>query len=279
VTPAVDLPRSALLCAWGGAALRGDVSIARAVRVVHGDDEPHTVELADDPLVRASEDLTELLAAVRAGGATGLRLVLPVPGDLTGLAGPPAVNAEAVEVGECLLTVGGPPLALVPLVEQFGSVHEPGHLVTWWVHAANPPAPPTAGLSDVDRQLRDVLVTATRRLGELGLVDSSLSRSGPELLDRLTDVRHGRGPSAVMPDGLSPRSLRTLDLAWRLSSIVELAVEDDGGAVSGWEATRRSQALQEIAGVARHAVVAALNAPLEGAPAHPVEDVPSSSRW
>lgn len=279
MTPVVDLPRSALLCAWGGAALRGDVSIARAARVVQGDDEPHTVHLADDPLVRASDDLTELLAAIRAGGATGLRLVLPVPGDLTGLAGPPAVNAEAVEVGECVLTVGGPPLALVPLVEEFGSVHEPGHLVTWWVHDASPPAPPTAGLSDVDRQLRDVLVRATRQLGELGLADSSLTRSGSELLDRLTAVRHGRGPSTVMPDGVPPRSLRTLDLAWRLSSIVDLAAEDDGGAVSGWEATRRRHALQEVATVARHAVVAALNAPLESTVGQPVNDVPSRSRW
>lgn len=279
MTPVADLPRSALLCAWGGAALRGDVSIARAARVVQGDDEPHTVELVDDPLVRASEDLTELLAAVRAGGATGLRLVLPVPGDLAGLAGPPAVNAEAVEVGECLLTVGGPPLALVPLVEEFGSVREPGHLVTWWVHDANPPAPPTAALSDVDRQLRDVLARATRRLGELGLADSSLSRSGPELLDRLTDMRSGDGPSVVMPDGVPARSLRTLDLAWRLRSIVELAVEDDGGAVSGWEASHRHQTLQDVSAVARHAVVAALNAPLEAAPAHSPEDVSSPSRW
>jgi hypothetical protein len=265
VTRAVDLPRSALLCAWGGAALRGDVSIARAVRVVQGDDEPHTVALADDPLVRASQDLAQLLAALRAGGATGLRLVLPVPGDLTGLAGPACVNAEAVEVGECLLTVGGPPLALVPLVEEFGSVHEPGHLVTWWVHDANPAAPPTAGLGDVDRQLRDVLVRATRQLGELDLADSSLARPGAEVLDRLTDVRHGRGPSAMMPDGVSHRSLRTLDLAWRLSSIVELAAEDDGGAVSGWEASKRRQTLLEIGTAARHAVVAALNAPLETA--------------
>lgn len=278
MTPVADLPRSALLCAWGGAALRAEVSIARAARVVQGGDEPHTVDLVDDPLVRPSDDLRELLAAVRAGGATGLRLVLPVPGDLTGLAGPPSVNAEAVEVGECLLTVGGPPLALVPLVEAFGSAREPGHLVTWWVHDANPPTPPTVALSDADRQLRDVLVRATRRLGELGLADSSLSRSGRNLLDRLTDVRHGHGPADVMPDGVPSRSLRTLDLAWRLRSIVDVAVEDDGGAVSGWEATRRQQVLQDVSAVARHAVVAALNAPLENAPEHLTEDVTSPSR-
>lgn len=277
MTLATDLPRSALLCAWGGAALRGDVSIARAVRVVQGDDEPHTVELADDPLVRASQDLPELLAAVRAGGATGLRLVLPAPGDLTGLAGPPCVNAEAVETGECLLTVGGPPLALVPLVEEFGSAREPGHLVTWWVHDANPAATPTAGLGDVDRQLRDVLVRATRRLSELGLADSSLARPGAELLDRLTDLRHGGGPSTAMPDGLSPRSLRTLDLAWRLSGIVELALADDGGAVSGWEASHRRQSLAEVGTAARHAVVAALNAPLEAAATQAV-DLSSTTR-
>jgi hypothetical protein len=254
------LPRSALLCAWGTAALRGDVSASRAVRAVQGDDEPHTVVLADDPLLRSCEDVPSLVAALRAAGVTGLRLVLPVPGDLTGLAGPPAVNAEAVDAGECLLTVGGPPLAIVPLVEAFGSVHETGHLVTWWVHDANTPPPTTTSVSDVERQLREALMRTTRELGDLHLGESDLARGGPDLVERLTDVRYGAGPAPSLPEGLPARSLRVLDLAWRVRCIVELAREDDGGAVSTWEAERRTQALSRLETVGRHAVVAALNA-------------------
>jgi hypothetical protein len=268
------LPRSALLSAWGTAALRGAVDVLDAVRAVQGDDEPHTLVLADDPLLRPCDDLPGLLNALRAAGTTGLRLVLPVPGDLTGLAGPAAVNVEAVDVGECVLTVGGAPLAFVPMVEEFGSVLEPGHLVTWWVHDAHVPPEATATLSDVERQLREVLMSATRRLGRLDVGDSPLGLDRPALLDRLADVRHGSGPCAQLPSGLPSRSLRVLDLAWRIRMIVELAAEDDGGAVSGWDAARRSEALRDLEHAGRHALVAAVNAGLEAR--HVVAE---SQRW
>jgi hypothetical protein len=273
--PAADvLPRSALLAAWGTAALRDELDATRALRAVQGDDEPHDVLLVDDPLLRPCDDLPSLLEALRAAGCTGLRLVLPVPGDVTGLAGPPQVNAEAVEAGECLLTVGGAPLALVPLVEEFGSVHDTGHLVTWWVHDATRPPLAVAGIHESERELREALVAATRQIDQLQLGDSGLSRRGPELLDRLTDVRHGRGPSAVLPPGLPARSLHTVDLAWRVRAIVELATEDDGGAVSGWEATRRDQSLQGLDAVGRRALVTALNAALDVPAA-----TPRPQRW
>ncbi|HET8615766.1 MAG TPA: hypothetical protein VFL94_09595 [Actinomycetales bacterium] len=260
MTSVDDLPRSALLAAWGGAALRGDVSIARAVRAVQGDDEPHGVELADDPLLRSCDDLPGLLASLSAAGTAGLRVVLPVPGDLTGLAGPGVVNVEALDAGECLLTVGGPPLALVPVVEAFGSAADTGHLVRWWVHDANVPPPESTSTGDVERTLREALAVATRQLDGLGLGDSSLGRAGADLAGRLSDVRYGAGPSAALPEELPARSRRLLDLAWRVHTIVELAGEDDGGAVSGWEATRRSRALEGLGAAARQAVVAALNA-------------------
>jgi hypothetical protein len=274
MTATAALPRSALLCAWGTAILRGDVAAVRAVRAVQGDDEPHTILLADDPLVRPCDDLPSLLESLRAAGTTGLRLVLPVPGDLSGLAGPAEVNAEAVDAGECLITVGGAPLVLVPLVESFGSALEPGHLVTWWVHDARTAPEGTTSLIDAERQLREVVGTATRQLGDLGLGDSTLSRRGPELLDRLADVRHATGPCAELPAGLPARSLRVLDLAWRVRTIVELADEDDGGAVSGWDTVRRAQALQDLDRAGRHAMVAALNAAVDAADA-----IPEPQRW
>jgi hypothetical protein len=56
--------------------------------------------------------------------------------------------------------------------------------------------------------------------------------------------------------------------------IVELAAEDDGGAVSGWEATRRSEALRELEHAGRLAMVAAVNAGLDAR-----EVVSRSQRW
>jgi hypothetical protein len=47
----------------------------------------------------------------------------------------------------------------------------------------------------------------------------------------------------------------------RLRAILELALQDDGGAVSGWEAGRRAEVLRRLDGVARRALSAAASPP------------------
>ena len=68
-------------------------------------------------------NLAYALARLRALGVTGLRLVLPRPGDAAGLPGPPAFNERAVGRGEAVLTVGGPPLGLLDETRGTWSVH------------------------------------------------------------------------------------------------------------------------------------------------------------
>ncbi len=254
------LPRSALLAAWAGPALERSArleaaGLESAVRAVQGDDEPHTVELVGDLPFATCGGLLELLNELARLRVCGLRLVLPAPGDPVGLPGPAHVNAEAMDAGECVLTVGGPPLALVPDVEEFGSAYETGHLVTWRVHASGGAGADCSDLAEAEHTLRAALLQANATLEDLDVASWR-----PDAAEQIQALRSGHGPAAELPPGLAPRSVRVLDLAWRVRGIVELASADDGAALSGWQAQRRAQALRDLDHVGRRALVAAVNA-------------------
>jgi hypothetical protein len=244
----LDLPRSVRLALWGSAALRGDVPADTAVRAVQRDDEPHTV--SGDA---AGTTLPELLTELAASGVPGLRAVLPVPGDPLGLAGPPAFTTLATEAGEAVVADGpGGPLGLVPDVTEFGSVLEPGAMVEWRVQAIATPPPPAEGLGDADRLLREALREATEALAGL-----DVSRWREDAAERIVAVRDGGLVSDALPPATDARLARVLASAARVRAIVELALEDDGASVTGWEATERSRALRQVDQVARRALVAA----------------------
>lgn len=254
----IDLPRSARLAAWGTAALRRDVPLAAAVRAVQRDDEPHTAS-GDAP----AADLAELLEGWRAAGHRGLRVVLPVPGDALGLPGPPSFNVEALDVGEAVLTDdedgAGRRWGAWPDVTEFGSALEPGAMVDWRAELVRPPAaPPSTTLADAERQLERAL---SRALDALHRLD--VARWREDAADRIALVRDGGLPRDAVPASTPPRAQRVLGTAVRIRGIVALAAEDDGSVVTGWEARGRTDALRGVEAVARHAVVAAVNAVLE----------------
>jgi hypothetical protein len=185
-------------------------------------------------------------------------VVLPVPGDVLGLPGPAPLNADALDVGECLVAVGGPDVALVPRLEEFGSAWEPGASVTWTVHAATHSAVTDFGsVAEAERHLREALAD-----GIAALDDLDVARWRDEAADAIDELRHGVGPARYLPPGTSPRAVRVVDLAWRVRGIAELAAGDDGGAVTGWEAGTRAATLRELASVGRRALVAAVNEPI-----------------
>ncbi|WP_426560177.1 hypothetical protein ACPPVT_11045 [Angustibacter sp. McL0619] len=253
------LPRAAVLALWAGPVLSGRANAGALLRAVQGDDERHEVATADasqlEPLALPGR-LGELLAGLRDQHVRALRLVLPVPGDPSALPGPASVNEAAIEAGECLVTVGGPPIALIPEVYEFGSVYEVGHQVIWQVVDCSPPvAPLTTTVGEAERELREALLRATDALHDL-----DLARWRPDASDRIDDLR--QGADVPWPSSTPPRAVRVLDLAWRVRSIVELAREDDGAAVNGWEATRRDEELRQLDDVSRRALVAAVNSPI-----------------
>ena len=238
------------------------------------------------PSLPPGAGLVDLLAALVNAGATGLRLVLPAAGDVLGLPGPPWFNAVAVEAGECVLVQfgdgigdgngddaigdgsvngggnGGGSLALVPQVTGFGSETEPGAMVTWHLYAVRAPRVTDLGsVAEADQELRQALEAATRELARL-----DVARWRDDAAARLATIRDGGVEPGLLPPTVPPRCLRVLATAARVRAIVELAGEDDGGSVTGWEAGARTEALRTLDRVSRRAVVAAVNAPLERQP-------------
>ncbi|OJV80394.1 MAG: hypothetical protein BGO37_03265 [Cellulomonas sp. 73-92] len=239
----LELPRSVILALWlqaGGS--------RRAASVVVGDDEPHEVaggRYADlDDLI---DDIGERTWDVAA--------VLPAPGDP--LVGPP----DAPAAGECVLVHSnddGWDLAIVPEVHRFGSRLEPGASVVWRTHEVDDWRTTfqaaVGSLDDTERGLREGLMLATQALVQL-----DVAQWRPDAADRITAVRDGSLPGDRLTDEFKawPQRVRVMQQAARLRAIVELATEDEGGAVNLWQSDQRSTALREVDRLARRAMSAA----------------------
>lgn len=259
----LDLPRSVCLALWATAALEGRVELGRAVAAVTGDDEPHRVTGEDlpvsaDPRGPGLADLFDQLS----GRAVAVRAVLPVPGDARGLAGPVAATQAAVEAEEAAVTVprdaAGAAGVLVPQVQWFGSELEPGCQVTWWSYRVDVAPSPASlpQLSDAERAMREALLEAVEALSSL-----DVARWRDDAADRIAMVRDGGLPGGLIPPGTDRRVVRVLSSAVRVRAIVSLATEDDGAAITGWEADRRAAGLRRVDHVARAALVAATTPP------------------
>ncbi len=236
------LPDSVRLALWFTAWCEGRVSLDTARDQVVGEDAAHDVvglPGTDDtvPLILA-------LGMLRAERATGAGLALPEPGDPTGLGGPPAFNAEALDVGEAVV-LRGVDLGLVPVRAGAG--------VVWRCLAANERRQ-VPDLGEADTGLRAALPEAADELAAL-----DVARWRPEVADELMALR--RPHELPVPADLDPRALRMVALGTRCRAIVELALADDGGAITAAEADRRRAALVPLDRAARRALVAACSAP------------------
>ncbi|WP_370248563.1 hypothetical protein [Nocardioides sp.] len=231
-TPAL-LPVGARLAWWGTAWLRGHIGPDDLLDGVTGDDVAHVV------VGRPGESLVGLLAGLRAEGAEGCGLALPVEGHLVGLGGPPAFNDAALEVGEAVVVVGTG-VGLTPA--------QVGPVVEWSLHPAARRQVPDLG--DADRDLRSTLLGTAETLARL-----DVARWRPEVADALMNLRH-RAPLHP-PAGVPPRAVALAERALQALAITELALEDDGGAVSAMEAQRRREALLPLARAGRAGLVAA----------------------
>lgn len=259
--PVLDLPRSVLLALWGTAVLEGRADASRAVEVVTGADEPHRVAGQDQPITASplGPGLRDLLEHLP-GRTTGLRAVLPVPGDALGLPPVPEAVRAAVDAGEAVVTVSTAPGAAgwtwVPEVEAFGPEDDQGHQVRWrcWRHPEGG-RPPVAAFSDLAEAERELRVALTRSAD--ALADLDVARWRQDAADGIAGVRSAATDGRVLPPGLAARAVRVLGTASRARGIVALATVDDGGAVSGWEASRRSDLLRDLDTTARRALAAA----------------------
>jgi hypothetical protein len=246
---------SATFVVWSSAWLSGFAAPDDVLDALQDWAELHEVVAADagtadtvDIPERGGEPghLAALLAALRRAGASGGRLVLPVPGDVRGLGQSSRFAAEALHTGEAVVHGA---LGVVPeLVAE--------SVLRWTVFDLG--TPPAAGgsvqLSEAEHELTGAMRVAAGMLTELGVAKH---RAGvrEELRDRLAAA-----PKLSWPEGMPPRALRVLQRATEVSAILDLAGEDEpGGALSASAAAKRAQALRPLFDAVRIARCAAID--------------------
>lgn len=231
----MPLPPSARLALWLNAVLHGAVGPDDFARAVRADDPQHLVVdwPTGDPL-----PLEQLPAAVRRAAGSSAGLALPVAGDLLGLRGPADFNVTALEAGEAVV-LPGTGLGLVPELDA--------RTVLWRARPAE--RAPTLDGAEEGRQLRRALAATTTELVRLDVASWQ-----PEIPDLLMNVRHRL--DLALPPGTGPRPAEDLERAVVCLEIVDLALEDEGGAASSYEIAERRRCLTDLDRAARRVVVA-----------------------
>lgn len=228
----MDLPESGVLAWWATAWFRGHVGPDDLLDALDG---IHQVTGLDDEPV----SLLPALGRLRTAGATSAGLALPSPGILAGLGGPREFNQAALEAGEAVV-LDGSGLGLVP--------HRAGAGVSWRVHPAA--RRQLVDLGEADRALRTALIATGDRLAAL-----DVARWRPEVADELMNLR--RAAPVDAPRGTPGAAVDLATRATRAAYVVDVALEDHGGAVSAWEIAEREDALRPLDLAARNALVAA----------------------
>lgn len=191
----------------------------------------------------------DLLVEVRRAGGTGAGLAMPIDGDPVGLGGPAAFNTRVLAAGSALIfpEVG---LGLVPECRDQG-VNSPARPIAWQRATAAPRQ--IDDLGEADRALRSAWSSTAAALADL-----EVGRWRPELADELIDLR--RPALDAPPPGVPPRCAQLAAGATRALRIVDLALEDDGAAVSAAQIQQRRVALAPLERAGRRALVAACSA-------------------
>jgi hypothetical protein len=250
--------RSARLVAWGNAWLAGLVGLDELLDVVQRGDEPHTALNEDDTV-----SLAMALGLLRVAGATRFQLALPVPGDVSSLPGPAAMNRLALDAGEVAL-VDGFPCALIPEVTAHGSALD-GHTyaVTWRTVGAHAPRPLETSPRGAAAELSEALRQATSALTQL-----DVAGAGQDVLDALSRSRDRR-PTATLPAGHPAAAHELVARCERLQTLLDLAERDEGAAVTQHEVRGRADVLRALSTAVRRAQEVAYSSCEAVAPGRP----------
>ena len=230
------IPVSGRLAWWGTAWLRGLLGPDDLLDAVLGDEAAHVVGTTG-----GSGPLVPALAAARNAGADAVAAAFPGPGDPVGVRGPAAFTGAAVEAGEAVLLLGAG-LGWVPALV--------GRAVEWTPYDVARRPPPDLG--DADRDLRGAVRAAADQLARL-----DVARWRPEVADLLHDLRAGDPLPA--PPGVPARAHDLARRALHLAVVVDVALADEGAAVSAGEMAARRDALVPLERAVRRALTAAFS--------------------
>ncbi|MGP9536965.1 hypothetical protein ACT3SP_03090 [Brachybacterium sp. AOP43-C2-M15] len=242
----VALPRAAVLMLWTSAYLHGDMGPDDAAQMSFG--------VGRSGPSGQGEDLYAWMTGLRRLPLAQLRLVLPVPGRLAGLVGPPSVIGPALEAEQAVVVTGAgiADHTLVPVITPVEHEGRPVSAVTWLRESAPVGAqvPPPASSGSA----REELLHALRRAAE-GSVELDLVPDEP--------IEPARIPptwiSTALPRHVDRAAAHLLVLAAR--TLLLTRTEIDGGhghTIHLAEALTRRGLLDELHEAARSALVEAV---------------------
>ncbi|WP_407686352.1 hypothetical protein [Mycobacterium sp. HUMS_1102779] len=228
-----------------------------------------------------------------AGGPGDLRgsinVLLPVPGDVRGLAAGTQFQRDALAAGEAIIVAGpGAPDSAVGLVPEFGydgfedAIDDAGlpesSTLSWTAYSLpGAPVPHHHELGDAEYSLRSAVRSAADALGTLGLESASSDVDDPRgLVEQLLESTQQHR----IPDHAPSRALRVLENAAHVDAIIavsaglsRLSDAPRGGfagpepiaAQSSSESRIANDALRPLSAVVRSARMAAVTAILHSA--------------
>lgn len=243
---AVALPRSAVLMLWSAAYLRGDIGPDDASAHSLGTGHRHTEG--------GGEDLFDWMTALRRLGGVHVRLVLPLPGRIAGLIGPPAAVTSALSQQQAIVVTApeGGDHTLVPTVQGIGPEGTSAQVVTWTAFpapaGAHPAAPPTGGARE----------TFLRALGDAAAGTTHLDLVPEEPL--APGLLPGGWTTTLLPRHIGPETEHLLQLTGRCLLLAGHELEAGSAQVHGAsEAQVRDELLRSLRDGAREALMEAVD--------------------
>ena len=207
-----------------------------------------------------------------AADVPSIKVVLPVPGDVRGLAPGTQFERDALTAGEALIvTKPDDPRVAVGLVPEFGydeshdDVAVPELCALSWTVYSLPGAPPIdhTELGEAEYALRLAVRSAADALTRIGLGSANVDVDDPRgLVEQLLES----GRHHQVPEHTPSRALRVLENAAHVDAIITVSAGLTRiGMQSLSEAQIATDALRPLAAVVRSARMAALSAILHAA--------------
>jgi hypothetical protein len=241
--------RCAQLAAWGSAWLAGAAAFDDVLDAVTGTGR-HVGGPGFGP---GPNPVGAALAGWKQAGSSVLRLVLPVPGDVRGLAGPPSFRTAALTACQA---VYGRDFGLTVLPGR-DTPSSAGRELIW--HRADyselPPDP--VSMADAEHDLTESIRETASLFARRG-VTSWLTDIAPAL----SDARRA-GERLHLPPSHPPRAVRLIAQAERLTAVFTVVDSDGTGQLTAAAVADRDQALAPLRLAVRRALLAGYNAAAE----------------
>jgi hypothetical protein len=242
--------RCAQLAAWGSAWLQGAASFDDVLDAVASQSR-HVAGPGYSPT--SVHPVGTALTDWKRAGSNALRLVLPVPGDVRGLAGPGPFQTTALATGEA---VYGVDFGLTCLAAR-DTPSSAGPEVIWHRGEVSELPPDPISLSDAEHDLteaiRDTASLFVRRGAASWLTD---------IAPALSDARRA-GERLDLPSSHPPRAVRLIAQAERLSAVLVVVDADGTGELTATAMQERATALAPLRVAVRRALLAGYNAAAE----------------